>query len=126
MHSQEAEAGATPQSGPGGSAQRVRSRSVGETRILERVQGRILSARGQRVIRDADLASLYGVPTERLNEQVKRNADRFPPGFAFRLTPEEAAGLAAICGQSTTRKHTSQPPWVFTEHGVIAAAFVLN
>ena len=48
----------------------------------------ILSIRGQKVILDADLAALYGVPTKRLNEQVKRNAERFPPDFDFQLSPE--------------------------------------
>lgn len=97
-----------------------------ETLILERVQNRILSIRGQRVIKDVDLASLYGVPTKRLNEQVKRNADRFPSDFAFRLTSEEVDELVANCDQFTNSKHSSQFPLVFTEHGVIAAAFVLN
>ncbi len=62
---------------------------------LERVQGLILLIRGQRVIVDADLARLYEVPTKRLNEQVKRNAERFPEDFAFRLTPQEALELVA-------------------------------
>jgi len=100
--------------------------SANETLILERVQSRILSIRGQKVIVDADLAALYGVSTKRLNEQVKRNADRFPADFAFRLTPEEVAELVAICDQFTNSKYSSQLPWVFTEHGVIAAAFVLS
>lgn len=86
-----------------------------ETLLLGRVQSRILSIRGQRVIVDADLAGLYGVPTKRLNEQVKRNADRFPSDFAFRLTLEEVEELVAICDQFTNNKHSSQLPWVFTE-----------
>jgi len=53
----------------------------------------ILDLRGQRVILDSDLAALYEVPTKRLNEQVKRNADRFPSEFAFRLAVEEDAIL---------------------------------
>lgn len=100
--------------------------SVNETLVLERVQSRILSIRGQRVIVDADLAALYGVPTMRLNEQVKRNTDRFPKDFAFRLTREEARELIANCDRFANLKHSSQPPLVFTEHGVVAAAFVLN
>lgn len=102
------------------------SDSANETLVLERVQSRILSIRGQRVIVDADLASLYGVPTMRLNEQVKRNTDRFPEDFAFRLTREEARELIANCDRFANLKHSSQPPLVFTEHGVVAAAFVLN
>ncbi|HTT55770.1 MAG TPA: ORF6N domain-containing protein, partial [Opitutaceae bacterium] len=54
---------------------------------------RVLVVRGQRVVLDADLAHIYGVATFRLNEAVKRNADRFPPDFRFQLTREEAAGL---------------------------------
>ena len=99
---------------------------VSETLLLERVQSRILVVRGQQVIVDADLAALYGVPTKRLNEQVKRNADRFPMDFAFRLTPKEVGELVANCDQFPNLKPSSQPPWAFTEHGVIAAAFVLN
>jgi hypothetical protein len=60
---------------------------------LERVERTILVLRGHRVILDSDLAALYGVPVKRLNEQVKRNADRFPPDFAFVLTKEEGAVL---------------------------------
>lgn len=55
---------------------------------------RIVTVRGQRLILDVDLAAIYGVKTGRLNEQVKRNADRFPPDFMFRLTQEEFAALA--------------------------------
>ena len=57
----------------------------------DEIRGRILSVRGCRIILDADLARIYGVPTKRLNEQVKRNADRFPSDFAFQLTKQEVA-----------------------------------
>jgi hypothetical protein len=57
----------------------------------------ILSIRGQKVILDADLATLYGVPTKRLNEQVKRNAERFPSDFVFQLSSEEKAEVVANC-----------------------------
>lgn len=93
---------------------------------LERVQGPILPVRGQRVIVDADLARLYEVPTKRSSEQVKRNVERFPDDFAFRLTPQEALELVANCNRFARLKHAAQPPLAFTEHGVIAAAFVLN
>ncbi len=53
---------------------------------VERIESRILMIRGHKVVLDADLAALYGVPTKRLNEQVKRNADRFPDDFVFQLT----------------------------------------
>jgi ORF6N domain len=60
---------------------------------LEDITRSILILRGHRVILDADLAALYGVPTKRLNEQVRRNAARFPEDFTFQLTADEAAAL---------------------------------
>ena len=64
---------------------------------IERVQETILIIRDQKVILDGDLAKLYGVPTKRLNEQVKRNRDRFPDDFMFELTTEEKAEVVANC-----------------------------
>lgn len=61
--------------------------------VIERVEQVIFLVRGERVILDSDLASLYGVSTARLNEQVKRNAERFPSDFAFRLTNQEVTNL---------------------------------
>ncbi len=156
-------------------AKRV-GRGRGETAALapvERVQGRILLIRGQRVIVDADLAGLYGVTTKRLNQQVRRNSERFPEDFMFQLSWEETANLrlqiatlrlpagdegsrsqnatlkpvgggrdsrlqiatlsganeAALRSQSATLKHgrhVKYRPYVFTEHGAIMAANVLN
>ncbi len=60
---------------------------------IQPIEQMIMTIRGQRVILDADLARIYGVPTRRLNEQVRRNADRFPPDFAFVLTELEIADL---------------------------------
>lgn len=93
----------------------------------------ILTLRGQKVILAADLAELYGVPTRRLNEQVKRNADRFPEDFVFQLTLEEFAelqaqgavtadGRVALRSQIATLKrgqHAKYMPYAFTEHGAI-------
>jgi hypothetical protein len=91
------------------------------------IERRILAFRGHRVILDSDLAALYGVTTKRLNEQVKRNADRFPGDFMFELTDEEAAILrsqsATSSGGHGGRRHA---PRVFTEHGAVMAASVLN
>ena len=86
----------------------------------------ILTLRGQRVIIDADLAELYGVATKRLNEQVKRNGDRFPEDFMFRLTEEEKAEVVAMCDHLQKIKFSPQLPYVFTEHGAIMAASILN
>ena len=93
---------------------------------VDRVQQRILHIRGQRVIIDADLASLYGVTTKRLNEQVKRNARRFPPDFVFRLTTAEKAEVVANCDHLAALKFSPQRPYAFTEHGAIMAANVLS
>ncbi len=90
------------------------------------IEQRILFIRGEKVIIDADLAELYGVPTKRLNEQVKRNKERFPHDFMFQLTPEEKALLVASCGHLEGLKFSKSLPYVFTEHGSIMAASVLN
>jgi ORF6N domain len=108
----------------------------------------IHAIRGRRVVLDSDLAGLYGVPTKRLNEAVRRNADRFPDDFCFQLTAEEEAGLrsqiatsnrqnaprgwiGANRSQSATRSAGGRGgrryrPWVFTEHGALMAGNVLN
>jgi len=83
--------------------------------------------RGERVILDSDLARIYGVSTTRLNEQVKRNGQRFPEDFAFRLNKEELANLMSQFAISSPQHGgRRRPPLVFTEHGAIMAANVLN
>jgi hypothetical protein len=86
----------------------------------------IFTIRGQRVILDADLAALYGVSTKRLNEQVKRNEERFPADFAFQLTPREKAEVVANCDHLRRLKFSPVLPRAFAEHGAIMAANVLN
>lgn len=95
---------------------------VSEDRIVDA----ILTVRGQRVVIASDLAVLYGVPTDRLNEQVKRNRKRFPADFCFRLTRGEQTEVSAICGHLTRLKFAPIPPLAFTEYGAIMAANVLN
>ena len=95
---------------------------------VEAIASRILTLRGQRIIVDADLAALYGVPTKRLNEQVRRNLTRFPADFMFML---EAAEWESLRSQIATLKpgrgqHRKYLPYAFTEHGAIMAATVLN
>ena len=90
------------------------------------LEKRILSIRGDKVILDLDLANLYGVTTKRLNEQVKRNRDRFPSDFAFLLTDDEKAEVVANCDHLTRLKFSPVSPRAFTEHGTIMAAKVLN
>jgi hypothetical protein len=91
-----------------------------------RIESLILSIRGQRVIVDSDLARLYGVTTSRLNEQVRRNPDRFPGDFMFRLTQQELTALISQNATSKGRGGRRKLPTVFTEHGAIMAANVLN
>lgn len=86
----------------------------------------IIRVRGQSVILDADLAKLYGVPTGRLNEQVKRNKDRFPDDFMFQLTDKEWKTLRSQSAISNGRGGRRYAPHVFTEHGAVMAANVLN
>jgi len=68
----------------------------------------IMTVRGKRVILDADLARIYGVPTRRLNEQVRRNTDRFPPDFAFVLTEQEVADLKSQIATSSYKANRPQ------------------
>ncbi len=95
------------------------------TKILP-LSERILTLRGHRVILDADLAELYGVTTKRLNEQVKRNTDRFPSDFMFRLTAREKAEVVANCDHLQRLKFSAVIPCTFTEHGAVMAASILN
>ena len=93
---------------------------------VERIQRSILVIRGHRVMVDADLAELYGVPTKRLSEQVKRNATRFPADFMFRLSAKEKAEVVANCDHLSRLKFSPTRPRVFTEHGALMLASVLN
>ncbi len=93
--------------------------------LLPRIESRIVVLRGLRLMIDADLAVLYGVSTKRLNEQVKRNADRFPGDFMFKLTPDEKAEVVANCDHLAKLKFSKVLPFAFTEHGAIQAANVL-
>jgi len=107
-----------------------------EAQLIEQM---IMTIRGHRVILDADLARIYGVPTKRLNEQVRRNADRFPPDFALVLTEEEVTNLKSQIATSSTSLNRSQfatgsqrhrdprfTPYAFTEHGALMVANVLR
>ena len=94
---------------------------------VARVEKAILLMRGEKVILDVDLAALYGVTTTRLNEQVKRNQERFPADFAFRLTKDEFTNLISQLATSSSQHGGRRKlPLVFTEHGAIMAANVLN
>ena len=95
-------------------------------KVSTEIEGAILFIRGERVILDSDLARLYGMTTKRLNEQVKRNRERFPVDFMFKLTSGEKAEVVANCDHLSKLKFSPTLPLVFTEHGAIMAANVLN
>ncbi|MGI8838433.1 MAG: ORF6N domain-containing protein [Pyrinomonadaceae bacterium] len=94
---------------------------------IERIEQAIFLIRGERVMLDSDLAKLYGVTTARLNQQVRRNGERFPDDFMFELTKEEYESLMLQFATSKGgRGGRRKLPLVFTEHGAIMAANVLN
>jgi hypothetical protein len=91
------------------------------------IERRIYLIRKQKVMLDSDLAELYGVPTKRLNEQVRRNLARFPADFMFQLTPKETEALRSqIATSNTGRGGRRYVPLVFTEQGVAMLSTVLN
>lgn len=87
----------------------------------------IFTIRGQKVVLDSDLARIYGVPTFRLNEAIKRNKEKFPPDFMFQLAAQEAANLTSQFAMSSSGHGGRRTmPYAFTEHGAIMAATILN
>ena len=95
------------------------------TALLPRIEGRIQVVQGLRVMIDADLADLYGVPTKALNQAVKRNASRFPPDFMFQLNAAEKAEVVTNCDHLAKLKFSRALPYAFTEYGAVALANVL-
>ena len=93
---------------------------------VPRIERSILWIRGQRVMLDTDLADLYGVPTKVLNQAVKRNKERFPPDFIFRLTRKEKAKVVTDCDHLARLKFSPALPCAFSEYGAIMLASVLN
>ncbi len=94
---------------------------------LSVIQNKIYEIRGQRIMLDFDLAVLYEVETKVLNQAVKRNKDRFPGDFMFRLTVEEWKGMRSqFVTASPDRRNTKATPFAFTEHGVTMLASVLR
>ncbi|HQO10390.1 MAG TPA: ORF6N domain-containing protein [Clostridiales bacterium] len=87
---------------------------------------KIYNIRGFQVMLDRDLAELYGVETRRINEQVKRNKDRFPEKYCFKLTEHERNELVAKCDRFNKMKHSTSLPTAFTEHGVSMLSSVLK
>src|SRR5213595_1039525 len=109
--------------------------TMASNRKMTNIESAIYLLRSQRVMLDSDLAAIYGVTTKRLNEQLRRNRSRFPNDFAFQLTTEEFRNLKSQIATSSLRSRfvtsTSHGgkrklPWVFTEHGALMLASVLN
>ena len=99
---------------------------------IDEIGQRIQLIRGQRVLLDSDLAALYGVETRRLNEQVRRNRDRFPADFIYEVTTMEFANLksqiaiSSLAGSESRHGGRRKLPLAFTEHGAIMAATILS
>ena len=92
----------------------------------EVIMSKIILIRGQKVMISNDLAELYGVSTKRLNEQVKRNSKRFPHHFMLQLTKQEKDKVVANCDHLQNLKYSPYLPYVFTEHGTVMLANILN
>ena len=90
------------------------------------IQNKIITIRNLQVIIDRDLAELFQIETKRLNEQVKRNINRFPEDFMFQLNVEEKNELVANCDRFKMLKHATVSPFAFTEHGAVMLACILN
>ena len=93
---------------------------------LPQIKSKILTIRGLQVMLDRDLAEFYGVKTKRLNEAVKRNIERFPMAFRFQLSKQELNELVAVCDRFKPLKHSTNPPYAFTEQGVAMLSAVLR
>jgi len=96
------------------------------TLVMEELPALILYVRNQKVVLDVDLARIYGVTTKRLNEQVRRNLNRFPEDFLFELTDHEKRQVVANCDHLINSKFSPYAPIAFTEHGAVMAATLLN
>ena len=92
----------------------------------EAIQSKIFTIRGVQVMIDRDLTELYGAETKRINEQVKRNADRFPGRYCFQLTEKEKDEVVANCDHLSTLKFSYQLPYAFSEQGVAMLSTVLK
>lgn len=94
--------------------------------VQNEINSRIYTIRGEQVMLDRDLAELYNVETKRLNEQVKRNSERFPADFMFQLNENEKNELVAKCDRLNSMKYSTVNPNVFTEQGVYMLSSVLK
>src|ERR1700733_5967434 len=92
----------------------------------EIIVGKMLLIRNKKVMIDRDLAELYGVTTKQMNQQVKRNLNRFPEDFMFQLTAEKKKEVVTNCDRLKSLKYSPVLPYVFTEHGAVMLASVVN
>ena len=101
---------------------------MNKTRSLSKleIENRIFIINGIHVMIDRDLAEMYGVEVKRLNEQVKRNIDRFPESFRFQISESDKNELVANCDRFATLKHATNNPYAFTEQGVAMLSAVLH
>ena len=94
--------------------------------VSTKIEERIFTIRGKQVMIDKDLALLYGVETKRLNEQVKRNIERFPEDFMFQLTMEECLRSQFATLNPAQGRHLKYLPYAFTENGIAMLSSVLR
>src|SRR5215470_8031044 len=99
---------------------------MADEKLARRIESRILLIRGQKVMLDADLAEVYRTTTKALNQAVKRNRERFPADFMFRLTTREKVEVVTRCDHLSNLKYSRNLPQAFTEHGAVMLASVLN
>jgi hypothetical protein len=97
-----------------------------ENALAQTIENRIFPIRGKQVLLDRDVAELFQQKTKRLNEQVKRNVDRFPEHYFFRLTKKEKEELVANCDRLSGLKHSTVSPLVFTEYGISMLATLIK
>lgn len=90
------------------------------------IENRIFTVQGKQVMFDRDLAEMYQVEVKRLNEQVKRNINRFPKTFRFQLNSQEKYELVANCDRFESLKHSSVNPYAFTEQGVAMLSVIFK
>ena len=98
-----------------------------ENLLVKSIEPNILNIQGKQVMIDSTVAELFGLPVKRINEQVKRNPQRFPESFCFQLSLEDWQVLKSqIATSKLVRGGKVKPPWVFTEHGIAMIATLLN
>ncbi|MFA6618278.1 MAG: ORF6N domain-containing protein [Candidatus Neomarinimicrobiota bacterium] len=106
--------------------EKINSRPLISNYHFKDIKSMIFTFRGKQVMLDRDIANYFGIETKRLNEQVKKNMERFPESFCFKLTRNEKNELVAKCDQFENLKHSSALPFAFTEQGVAMLTAVIK